>query len=79
MPFSPTESLGCRMTIFNEYSAGKVEELKPIESSECSNFVKSSEDVCNLFSSEGRGGCLQSLNLFFLFEFGILKKINSSL
>lgn len=79
LPCSPTECLCCRMIIFYEYSAEKaIEHLKPIKLSEHIHFIKSSEDVCNLFFLLSKG-VLQSLNLSFPFEFGILKKMNTLL
>lgn len=76
MPFSPMECFGHRMTILYEYN--RVEQLKPTRSSEHINLIKSSEDVC-IFLFLPREGVLQSSNLFFPSEFGILKRIDSSL
>lgn len=53
--------------LFYEYSAEKaVDYFNPIQSSQFINFVKSSEDVYNLFFLI-RKGVLQSLNLLFPF------------
>lgn len=53
--------------LFYDYNAEKaVEQLKPVKSPECINFVKSSEDVFNLFSSEGRSLAVSNLIVSFL-------------